>query len=424
MKEKLRTLHKLGSIISATFNEQELFSLISESLIFKLGFTSCLIFLIDQKSEKIFCKTAIGCRAEQVEYFASRIVSEEIINQLVGENKHCLISIAEQPGSEEKKFIVVPIIVKEIINGFIITGSNLCSKRINEQNLEITSILANQTGAAIENVRLYQGLWNSKRELEIRIKNRTSELDIANRKLKKLDKMKSDFISLVSHELRTPLTSIKGYASILMDEKLGNLNPSQKERLAKIGKHSSSLASLVNNLLDVSRIESGKVEMNIEQVSIKEVLDGIVDVLSPQLQEKNLALKIEIPSDISPVWVDRSQLERVFINLLGNAIKFSQEKAKITVSVLDKEDCIQVDISDTGIGIASDDLPKIFDEFYRADNSINKYKKGTGLGLSLVKRIIDVHKGKISVKSSLNRGSTFSFILPKRKCCQKLNKRF
>ena len=413
MKEKLRTLHKLGGTISATFNEQELFNLISEPLILKLGFTSCLVFLIDQKSEKIFCKTAVGCKAEQIEYLASRIVNEEIINQVVGENRHCLINITEQPGSEGKKFIVVPIIVKEIMNGFIITGSSLCSGKINEQNLEITSILANQIGTAIENVRLYQGLWNSQRELEIRIKNRTSELDTANRKLKKLNKMKSDFISLVSHELRTPLTSIKGYASILIDEKLGNLNPAQKERLAKISRHSSSLASLVNNLLDISRIESGKVEMNIEQVSIEEVLSGIVDVLNPQLQEKNLALKIEIPPDIIPVWVDRSQLERVFINLLGNAIKFSPEKAKIAINVLDKEDCIQVDISDTGIGIASDDLPKIFDEFYRADNSINKYKKGTGLGLSLVKRIIDVHNGKISVKSRLNRGSTFSFILPK-----------
>ncbi len=413
MKEKLRTLHKLGRTISATFNEQELFNLINESLILKLGFTSCLVFLIDQKSEKIFCKTAVGCKAEQIEYLASRIVNEEIINQVVGENRHCLINITEQPGSEEKKFIVVPIIVKEIMNGFIITGSSLCSRKINEQNLEITSILANQIGTAIENVRLYQGLWNSQRELEIRIKNRTGELDTANRKLKKLNKMKSDFISLVSHELRTPLTSIKGYASILIDEKLGNLNPAQKERLAKISRHSSSLASLVNNLLDISRIESGKVEMNIEQVSIEEVLGGIIDILNPQLQEKNLALKIEIPPDIIPVWADRSQLERVFINLLGNAIKFSPEKAKITIDVLDKKDYIQVDISDIGIGIASDDLPKIFDEFYRADNSINKYKKGTGLGLSLVKRIIDVHNGKISVKSRLNRGSTFSFILPK-----------
>ena len=413
MKEKLRTLHKLGRTISATFNEQELFNLISESLILKLGFTNCLVFLIDQKSEKIFCKTAVGCRAEQIEYLTSRIANEEIINQLVGENGHCLISTTERTGSEEKKFIVVPIIVKEIMNGFIITGSSRCLTSINEQDLEITSILANQIGTAIENVRLYQGLWNSQRELEIRIKNRTSELNAANLKLKKLNKMKSDFISLVSHELRTPLTSIKGYASILVDEKLGNLNPAQKERLAKIGRHSSSLASLVNNLLDISKIESGRVEMNIEQVSIEEVLGGIIDILNPQLQEKNLALKIEIPPDIIPVWADRSQLERVFINLLGNAIKFSPEGAEIAVNVLDKKDCIQVDISDRGIGIASDDLPKIFDEFYRADNSINKHKKGTGLGLSLVKRIIDVHKGKISVKSRLNRGSTFSFILPK-----------
>ena len=413
MKEKLRTLHKLGGVINATFAEQELFDLLSESLILKLGFTSCLIFLIDEKSKKIFCKTGIGCNAEQIEHVKSRVLSEEMINRIIEENRTRVVKISGQPAEEEKNFMVAPIIVKEIVNGFIIVGSSFSSKRLSEQNLEIASILANQIGVAIENVRLYQGLWNSQRELEIRIKKRTKELAAANRKLKKLDKMKSDFISLVSHELRAPLTSIKGYASILMDEKLGKVNPAQKERLVKINRYSTSLTNLVNDLLDISRIESGRVEMKAEHVPIGEVLTGVIDVLNPQMQEKNLALQVEMPSDIILVWADPNQLERVFINVLGNAIKFSPENAKITVNVLDNKNCVQIDISDTGIGIAGDDLPKIFDEFYRADNSINQQKKGTGLGLSLVKHIIDNHQGRISVKSRLNRGSTFSFVLPK-----------
>jgi two-component system phosphate regulon sensor histidine kinase PhoR len=227
--------------------------------------------------------------------------------------------------------------------------------------------------------------------------------------------MKSDFVSAVSHELRTPLTSIKGYASILMTGKVGDIPKEVKERLEKINKHSDSLVTLINELLDISRIESGKVDMKFQAENIKDIVDTVADLLAPQLKQKELELSLNLPAGLPGVYVDIRQIERVFINLVGNAIKFTPEKGKITIRAKDIDDKIQIDIEDTGTGIAQSDLEKIFDEFYRVDNIVNQSLKGSGLGLTLVKYIVEAHKGKVWVKSQLGKGSIFSFTLPKAK---------
>jgi two-component system, OmpR family, phosphate regulon sensor histidine kinase PhoR len=232
--------------------------------------------------------------------------------------------------------------------------------------------------------------------------------------VRRISKMKSDFVSAVSHELRTPLTSIKGYASILMTGKLGEVAEPIKDRLEKINKHSDGLVKLINDLLDISRIEAGRVEMKFEFHPLQQIVEAVADMLVPQLRDKKIELVQDIAPDLKPVFVDASQIERVFVNLANNAIKFTPAGGKITIKASDAGEFIQVDISDTGIGIAENDLEKIFEEFYRVSNPINETVQGTGLGLSLVKRIIEAHKGKIWVKSKVNSGTTFSFTVPKR----------
>jgi len=251
--------------------------------------------------------------------------------------------------------------------------------------------------------------------LERKVEERTLQLSRALEEIKMISKRKSDFVSAVSHELRTPLTSIKGYASILLSEKLGQLPPAVKERLDKINRHSDELAQLVNNLLDISRIESGKISMKLEPLNLKEIIEEVVDLMNVQLKEKEIEFKFELSADVEYVLADRQQLERVFINLLGNAIKFTPAKGKISIRASSLDNLCQIDITDTGIGIPQESLGAIFDEFYRVDNPINQKVKGTGLGLSLVKRIVEAHGGSIWVRSKLNEGSTFSFTIPKPK---------
>jgi two-component system phosphate regulon sensor histidine kinase PhoR len=198
----------------------------------------------------------------------------------------------------------------------------------------------------------------------------------------------------------------------LTAEKLGALPPAAKERLEKINAHSDELVHMVNDLLDIARIEAGKTVMKIEEHDIKNIITNVADLISIQCKNKNIELIIDIQKDTPLVLVDRSQIERVFINLLGNAVKFTPQNGKITIMAKAKEAMVQIDISDTGIGIPPDALDNLFQEFYRVDNPINQQVKGSGLGLSLVKHIIEANKGKIWVESIPNQGSTFSFTLP------------
>jgi len=198
-----------------------------------------------------------------------------------------------------------------------------------------------------------------------------------------------------------------------MAGKLGAVPAPVKERLEKINKHSDSLTKLVNDLLDIARIESGKVEMKLEKLNLKDLLSEVVDITAPQTKEKEIQLAIDIPGKAPACLADKVQLGRVLTNLLGNAIKFTPEKGKISIKARDVKGLLQIDVRDSGIGIGEEDLAKIFDEFYREDNAINQKIKGAGLGLSLVKRIVEAHKGKIWVSSKRGRGATFCFTLPK-----------
>ena len=169
---------------------------------------------------------------------------------------------------------------------------------------------------------------------------------------------------------------------------------------------------MVNDLLDIARIESGKVIMKVSEQDLKDIISSASDLILIQCKNKNIELMQDLPKSLPEIMVERNQIERVFINLLGNAVKFTPEKGKITIKAHKEGGFVQVDIKDSGIGVPMDALAKIFDEFYRVDNPVNQEVKGTGLGLSLVKYIIEAHKGKIWVESKLGQGSTFSFTLP------------
>jgi len=418
----LYTLHELGKEASSTFNIENLLGLINQPFVLKLGFSKLLIMLKDEASGMLTTKSSISYSPDEIKKIELELNKKQFAGLLFKKERPILVNREMEIAGEEynllntlniESFITAPIIVKDEPVGFILMGNASIYGKAVEGDAELLFVLASQIGTAIENTKLYTELFGSHKKLEMMVAERTRELEKLNEELKNLNKMKSDFISSVSHELRTPLTSIKGYASILMTGKLGDVLPAQKERLEKIDKHSNSLVHLINNLLDIARIESGKVQMDMKDISIKEMLDSITDILAPQIKEKNISLKINSKIKFDKIKADPNQLERVFLNLLSNAVKFTPEKGTVNIYIEDKHDDIQFSVEDTGIGIPPQDIPKVFQEFFRADNALDQKIKGSGLGLSLVKKIIEAHKGKIWFDSELGKGTRFTFIIPK-----------
>ncbi len=418
----LYALQRLSRIISTTLEESQIFKVIESTSFEDLGFEKAWVLLWDDKENKFIPQLNIGYLHDEIETIKPQVNSDkDIYLDLIKTGKtFSSISAPHNTAWREKinhifkvnSFVVSPILPKEGSKGFFFVGTENMDVAITEGDEELITILSNQIGQALENARLFEKTWHAQQELEKKVEERTRELTFALDEVKKINKRKTDFISSVSHELRTPLTSIKGYAAILIEEKLGHLPPAAKERLEKINRHSDELVHMVNDLLDIARIESGRAIMKMEEQDLKTIISNVADLISIQCKNKNIELIASTQKDILPVLADRVQLERVFINLLGNAVKFTPENGKITIKAHTQDNVIQVDISDTGIGIPPDSLSMIFEEFYRVDNPINQQVKGTGLGLSLVKHIIEAHKGKIWAESKQGKGSTFSFTLP------------
>ena len=311
-----------------------------------------------------------------------------------------------------RSYAAVPLLLEGRPQGFLLAGTNPPYPKLDDGDVELLSILASEVGVAIENLQLYEALKISHDELEARVELRTAQLAKANEELVRLNRLKSDFVSAVSHELRTPLTSIKGYTSLVRAGKLGPVNKEQGERLEKINRHTDFLTNLISELLDIARIESGRVGMTIRPVDLARLLESVVDLLGPQLKEKNLNVALRIPEKLPPVQADENQIQRVFTNLLSNAIRFTPEKGTISIKATATDATLNVEVKDTGIGMPQEDVSMLFTEFFRADNPINRERKGTGLGLVLVKRIIEAHGGRIGVRSEVGQGTTFFFSLP------------
>jgi len=244
------------------------------------------------------------------------------------------------------------------------------------------------------------------------IKKLYRELENKNKELQALDKLKSDFLSMVSHELRTPLTTIREGVSQVLDGALGPISQQQREFLSISLDDIERLERIINELLDISKIESGKLDLKLEYVDLVGLVKNICIIFGTQAQKKNLALRQNFSKENIGIFIDKDMISQVLTNLVGNAIKFTQE-GYVEISIEDKDDFVECSVKDTGCGIAEENLPKIFEKFQQFSRVAGPGEKGTGLGLSIVKGIIDIHRGKLFVESKLNCGSKFSFILPK-----------
>jgi PAS domain S-box-containing protein len=229
---------------------------------------------------------------------------------------------------------------------------------------------------------------------------------------RELDRMKDEFVSLVSHELRTPLTSIKGYVDLLIDGDAGEVTEEQKEFLEIVKNNSDRLVLLVNDLLDVSRIEAGRINLRVQPVDLAGCIDEVATSLRPLMEQKRQSLKVEVPADLPQVRADRDRVVQVMTNLLSNAHKYTLEGGAVTVRAQAAEDEVQVEVGDTGVGMTADERDKLFTKFFRAQNPATQNVGGTGLGLNIVKSLVEKQGGRIWVISEPMKGSTFIFTIP------------
>jgi two-component system NtrC family sensor kinase len=253
--------------------------------------------------------------------------------------------------------------------------------------------------------------WNLK--LKTEVKNATEKLQKANKKLQEVDIMKSDFMRRMEHGSRSHLAVIQSCLSLVLGEYYSELNEQQKDLIKTAKRRSSTLLELLDDILLLSYRRSTREVYHVEPIQVAEIIQKTVEEIQAQAQKKNIMIDVQVPPDFTQVLVDPEALKEVFSNLLSNALKYTRENGSIAVSVMQKKESIEIDVSDTGIGIASEDLSKIFDEFYRAPNAKSHKVDGTGVGLAIVKEIIEAHNGSLRIQSELGKGSTFTVVLPK-----------
>lgn len=258
--------------------------------------------------------------------------------------------------------------------------------------------------------------WNKSLELEVakktgELKNSNELLQNANIKLTELDKLKSYFLSMVSHELKTPLTAVKTSSEFLLES---DPDPNaRKEMLELIIKSTDRLTRMVNDLLDISRIESGRMKYEKEIVDLRYIVNAAIENIKKEAQDKGLTLKTDIPEDLSKIYADKDKLIQVFLNLLSNALKFTNRNGSVEIKAIEFEKIIEVHVKDNGVGIPPEEIDKIFDKFYQVDNTSTRSYGGSGIGLAITKGIVEGHGGTIRVESKQGSGSDFIVTLNK-----------
>lgn len=316
--------------------------------------------------------------------------------------------------------LVFPLRVKGELVGFFTTCEKSSGDIYSAEEVSVLEILMPEIAVALSNAKSYASIVKFNITLKEEIRKATHKLKVANEKLKVLDKIKDDFVSVASHELRTPMTSIKSYMWMVLNNRAGEVPEKMKNYLERAYRATERLISLVNDMLNVSRIESGRIELTNETFDLTVLSEEVVAELKPKADEKKIYLKVE-KTALNRVFADRNRVKEIIINLLGNGLKFVVTggitigfKVLNSKSKIGSGKFVEVSVTDTGPGISNEDLRRLFEKFGRLENSYVSIATngGTGLGLYISKSLVELMGGKIGVESKLGEGSRFYFTLP------------
>jgi signal transduction histidine kinase len=277
-----------------------------------------------------------------------------------------------------------------------ITVAGPAARPFPDKQIALLKTFADQAVIAVENVRLFS-----------EIQDKTQQLEIANRH-------KSEFLANMSHELRTPLNAVIGFSEVLIEKMFGEINPKQEEYLQDILSSGKHLLSLINDILDLSKIEAGRMELEAQPFDLPAALDNALTLIKERAARNSIGLEVHVDPRIGEILADERKVKQVLLNLLSNAVKFTPEGGKIIMSAVMNGEAVAVSVADTGIGIAAEDQETVFEEFRQVGTDYARKREGTGLGLALARRLVELHGGKLSLQSELGKGSTFTFTIPVR----------
>lgn len=422
VKEKVQevtVLYEVGRALTSTLRPENVLDQMMHILRESFGYVHCAILLVDDNDNELYVKAASGYAGEGVDNLRLKVGNEGITGWVAATGKPLYVPDVHKdpryvPGMKEvRSEIALPLKIGEKVLGVLNVESTELGA-FHERDVRILSSLAAQAAVAIENARLYAEIAKKAEELDTACRDlEISRQNIlnANERLQEMDRLKSEFLATMSHELRTPLTAIIAYSELLRDERVGDAKRS--EFLEIINEQGHRLLQLITDLLDLSKLECGKMQLNLEQADLNEIVLSGVDTIRPTAEKKGLEVLTNLAPALLPLQMDTKRIRQVCWNLLCNAVKFTDSGGKITVSSEDRGEELLVKISDTGIGIRTEDMERIFDRFAQVDSSATRAHGGAGLGLDLVRRFVTLHSGRVWVESEYGRGSTFFFTLPK-----------
>ncbi len=305
------------------------------------------------------------------------------------------------PASEWKfmrtrSFAVIPMLARGRRVGFLIANNKESRRSVAPRQVELLQTFASHAAVAVENARLF-------REIE----DKSQQLEAASRH-------KSEFLANMSHELRTPLNAVIGFSELLLERMFGEVNEKQTEYLQDILSSGQHLLSLINDILDLSKVEAGRMELALAPFHLPVALENAVTLVKERAARHGIALNLDVDPRLGELVGDERKIRQVLLNLLSNAVKFTPEGGRISLKAVLTDGSVEISVSDTGIGIAPEDQKAIFEEFRQVGSDDDRKREGTGLGLTLAKKFVELHGGKIWVESQVGKGSTFTFTLPVR----------
>jgi signal transduction histidine kinase len=339
--------------------------------------------------------------------------AEEALKKIEQENFDLVLTDLKMPKKDGLQLVADIAKSKPEILTVVMTGYGTIDSALEAMKQGASDYLLKPLNLEEMVVRLQKVL--DERQRFVRLRDFAAQLERANQELKRADGMKSEFVSVASHELRTPLATIKNAIQLVLRGKAGEINETQTNFLSMADKNINRLTNILNNLLDLSRIESGRIKIKSQELDLRGLVEFILSSFKPQAEGKSIHLDMEVVEGFSPVYGDRENIEQILTNLLGNAIKFTPEGGKVSVLVnpfREEGGMVAISVRDSGIGIPEDQLEKVFKKFYQVEGSLHRSVSGTGLGLAITKGLVEAGDGTIWVESEIGKGSTFTFTLP------------
>jgi signal transduction histidine kinase/ActR/RegA family two-component response regulator len=438
-----RSLYDVAHSLATSLEVAEILRLIAVETTELLGTPHAQVVLLDEATQSLRLGAAYGTQIERVKNQVFRLGVG--VNGVVAQRRASLIVNDYQTWphrvpdlTDLVAAIGVPLVFRDRLLGVLTTIATTPGWAFTDQQLALLTSFADQAASALENARLYEALRAAAAELEARVVARTRELEETNRNLEVASQHKSEFLANMSHELRTPLNSVLGFAQLLLEQTGQLLSAKQTRFLAHIYTSGQHLLQLINDILDLSKVEAGKMVLHPEPVMIPKLLEEILVIARGLAAKKGLRVETSVQTELPQVAADPVRLKQILFNLLSNAVKFTPEGGRVSVTVArvgggrrereiplppapsaaDTRDdpvteWLEIRVTDTGIGLTTEEMPRLFQDFVQLEATATKHHEGTGLGLALTKQLVELHDGRIWAESlGRDRGSSFVVHLP------------